>query len=122
MTSMFEITFPATMLVAFDGGTEELLDGKLIGHANGSAKYDLTGPVWGHCTGGFTKAGISTLECENGMKITVDIGPQKPKMSGVNVVSGTALGVAFVSAFGWGNDANEGAVRAAVKSHPASAT
>lgn len=114
MTGMFEITFPAVMLVAFEDGTEELLNGDLIGHANGSAKYDLTGPNWGHCTGGFDTSGISTLSCESGASVSVDIGPQRPKMSGTNVVAGNALGVNFVSAFGWGNNASEQDVRQAI--------
>ena len=114
MTGMFEITLPAVMIVQFEEGTEEVLTGDLIGHANGSAKYDLTGPTWGHCTGGFNKAGISSLTCENGTSVSVDIGPQRAKMSGTNVVAGEALGNEFVSAFGWGNDANEAAVRQAI--------
>ena len=114
MTGMFEITFPAVMIVQFSEGTEEVLTGELIGHANGSAKYDLVGPNWGQCSGGFAKSGVSTLTCESGATVTVDIGPQKPKMSGTNVVAGEALGNEFVSAFGWGNDASEAAVRSAI--------
>lgn len=114
MTGMFEITFPAVMIVQFEEGTEEVLKGDLIGHANGSAKYDLSGPTWGHCTGGFSKPGISSLKCDNGASVSVDIGPQRPKMSGTNVVAGEALGNEFISAFGWGNDANEAAVRQAI--------
>lgn len=117
MTGMFEITFPAVMLVQLDDGTEELLTGDLIGHVTGSAKYDLTGPTWGHCTGGFSKEGESTLACGNGMQFSMDIGKQKPKMSGVNVVSGAALGNTFISGFGWGNDANETTVRQAVSEY-----
>lgn len=119
MTGMFEITFPAVMIVQFAEGTEEVLTGELIGHANGSAKYDLVGPNWGQCSGGFAKSGISTLTCESGASVSVDIGPQKPKMSGTNVVAGEALGNAFISAFGWGNDGNEPAVRQAIAAYSA---
>ena len=85
MTGMMEITFPAVMIVQIEDGTEEILHGDLIGHANGSARYDLSGPNWGQCSGGFTRDGISTLACENGMELSVNIGRQRARMSGTNV-------------------------------------
>lgn len=114
MTGIFEITFPAVLLVRTDDGDEELLRGELIGHANGSARFALDGPTWGHCTGTSTKAGTTTMQCAEGVDFTMETGRQKAKMSGINVSNGTFEGTAFVSAFGWGNDASEAAVRAAL--------
>lgn len=115
MTGMFEITFPAVMLVQVEGQEEELLEGQLIGHVNGSAKFSLTGPNWGLCTGGTSRDGQTEMTCTNGMAIAMDTGKQKPKMSGIRVTRGEAFGSAFVSAFGWGNNAQETDVRAAIE-------
>ena len=114
VTGMFEITFPAVLLINFEDGTEELLRGTLAGNISGSAKFDLEGPTYGRCTGGSTKAGFTTMSCENGVNLSFNVGESKPKMSGVNVVSGTAIGHNYVSAMGWGKLATEDAVRAAI--------
>lgn len=118
MTGMFEITFPAMMLVQLDDGREQILTGSLMGHASGNARYDLTGPVSGRCTGGYDKkSGINMLSCEDGFAYSEYVGPQRPKMSGVNVAEGTYEGAAFIGAFGWGNGANEASVRAALEEY-----
>lgn len=118
MSGMFEITFPAMMLVQRADGVEEILEGSLIGHANGNAKYDVTGPVSGRCTGAYTKnTGINTITCEGGFTYSENVGRQRAKMSGTNIATGIYDGVAYVGAFGWGNDANEAAVRAAVEEY-----
>lgn len=114
MSGVFEVTFPAVLLVQITDVGEELLVGKLMGHANGSAKYDLTGPTWGHCIGGYSRDGVNSLSCENGFAISENVGKQRAKMSGVNVVAGTEQGKAYIAAFGWGNDANDSAVREAI--------
>ena len=114
MTGMFEITFPAVLLVRLENGEEELLNGSLIGHANGSARFNLTGPAWGECQGTASKSGTTSMSCSGGVEITMETGRQKARMSGVNVASGVHTGTGFVSAFGWGNDGNEAAVRAAI--------
>ena len=114
MTGMMEITFPASMIVQFDDGTEEVLNGQLIGHANGSAKFNVVGPNWGTCAGSVTRDGVSTMLCDGGVNITTNVGKQRPKMSGVNVATGVALGTKYKSGFGWGNDGNEASVRAAI--------
>lgn len=111
MTGVFEITFPATLLVRFDHGEEEILTGTLIGHANGSARFELFGPEWGNCQGTTTRTGFTRMSCSGGVQVEMETGHQKPKMSGVNVFAGPE----FVSAFGWGNDASEAAVRAALE-------
>lgn len=118
MSGMFEITFPAMMLVQRSDGVEEILEGSLIGHANGNAKYDVTGPKSGRCIGEYIKkTGISKISCEQGFSYSENIGQQKAKMSGTNIATGTYDGVAFVGAFGWGNDANEASVRAAIEEY-----
>ncbi|WP_147125048.1 hypothetical protein [Shimia ponticola] len=115
MTGAFEITFPAMMLVQFDDGSEELLPGELRGHANGSAEYTVTGPTWGTCEGKVTRAGDIDMTCDGGVAIKMNVGAQRPKMSGVNVASGVALGTPYKSAFGWGKSGTEAAVRAALE-------
>jgi len=117
MVGMFEIKFPAVLLVQIEDGTEELLKGHLLGHINGSAKFDLTGPTWGECTGASTKAGKTSLSCANGISLSMNTGKQKAKMSGLNVVAGQSLGHKFISAFGWGNDADEAKARLALEEH-----
>lgn len=117
MTGMFEITFPAVMLIKSDDGTDEFLVGDLIGHVSGSAKFNFVGPTFGTCTGASSKSGYTTMSCENGYSGSFETGEQKPKMSGVNVVSGSVDGYDFVSAIGWGKLANENAVRSAVSEY-----
>jgi hypothetical protein len=118
MSGMFEITFPAVMLIQIqEHEIEELLTGELIGHASGSAKYNLVGPTFGRCTGGYSKDGTNTLTCENGNSFTQNIGKQKAKMSGVNVLAGVNNGTPFISAFGWGKLATEAAVREAIANY-----
>lgn len=114
MTGMFEITFPAALLVRPQQGSEELLTGTLIGHAKGSARFALTGPTWGDCRGTASKSGTTSMSCSGGIDITMETGRQKARMSGVNIASGTYDGTGFTSAFGWGNDGNEASVRAAL--------
>jgi hypothetical protein len=113
MTGMFEITFPAVLLIQFDE-SEELLTGDLIGRASGSAKFDFTGPTFGHCTGAATKDGDTNMSCANGANITMNAGKPKKKMSGVFVIAGRAMDNDFISAMGWGNLANEATVRQAI--------
>ncbi|PCD75725.1 hypothetical protein [Pseudothioclava arenosa] len=110
--SMFEIEFPAVMIVQVDGLEEEVLKGPLLGHANGTARYTLTGPNWGTCEGAYTKEGLSTMTCANGFDVAIDIGERRSKMSGHYIVSGEEKGHAFRSILGWGKEADEAQLRA----------
>lgn len=110
MTGAFEITFPAVLLVQFADGDEELLTGDLIGHANGNARFTLANAELGQCEGTATRDGDTRMRCSNGVEIAMNTGRQRAKMSGINVFQGSE----FKSAFGWGNEASEGAVRAAL--------
>lgn len=114
MTGMFEVTLPAMLLIEAAGEEQQLLSGELIGHMNGSAKFNLTGPTWGDCEGQSTKSGYTSMTCENGMAYAFEAGQQKAKMSGINVTRGVREGHPFVAVFGWGKEANEAAVRAAI--------
>lgn len=114
MVGMFEIAFPAVMLVSFDDGTEELLSGELIGHASGSSKINVTGPTWGKCTGIGKKSGEFTMTCENGLSMSQNGGKSKPKMSGVEVNRFAEGGKSGFAAMGWGKLANEASVRKAI--------
>lgn len=118
MAGMFEIAFPAMMLVQQADGVEEILEGNLIGHVSGNARYNVNGPVFGQCTGVYTKnTGLSTITCEGGFSYSENVGRQRPKMSGTNIATGTYDGVAYVGAFGWGNNANEASVRQAIEEY-----
>lgn len=120
MSGMFEITFPAVMLVQLDDGSEEFLTGELLGHANGNAKYALKGPKSGNCSGSYTKkTGINTITCDSGFTYQENVGQQRSKMSGVNIAQGIYQGVSWIGALGWGNDATESSTRAAIAAHSA---
>ena len=114
MTGAFEVTMPAMLLIEAAGEEQQLLRGELIGHISGNAKFNLTGPTWGKCEGQSTKSGHTSMTCENGMAYAFEAGHQKAKMSGINVTRGMREGYPFVAAFGWGKEANEAAVRAAI--------
>ena len=114
MTGMFEITFPAVLLVQLEDGSEEFLSGEMRGQASGAAEFDLSGPTYGACSGTMARHGLMTMHCENGVSISMQTEPARPKMSGVRVAHGTAMDFGFVSAFGWGNLATEKAARDAI--------
>lgn len=114
MTGMFEITFPAVLLVQTADGGEELLTGELRGYANGNSNFTLVGPDSGTCEGSSTAAGDMVMSCESGFQMDRNVGRQRARMTGTFVLDGSWQGVAYVGAMGWGNDANEPAVRAAI--------
>ncbi|MDF1621359.1 hypothetical protein [Pseudothioclava nitratireducens] len=113
--SVFEIEFPAVMIVQVERVGEEVLTGTLLGHANGTARYALTGPNWGACEGAYDKTGMSTFSCANGLGFSVNLGEQRAKMSGHHIVSGAHRGRNFVSILGWGNEASEPLLRGYLK-------
>ena len=114
MTGPFELTFPAAMFAVYDGDTEELLVGEMIGKASGKATFTVEGPTWGVCEGqASTRTGDISVTCDNGLTIDQNLGPQRMKMSGLNTFAGQQDGVEFVTFFGWGNFANEADLRAA---------
>ncbi len=116
MTGAAEITFPAMVLIRVQGEEDELLPGKMRGYVNGNAKFELVGPTYGACFGEFIKrTELVTMSCENGAEIRQFVDAGKQRMSGVNVTRVTEEDFGYEVAFGWGNDANEAAVRAALK-------
>ncbi|WP_296423736.1 hypothetical protein [Yoonia sp.] len=114
MTGMFEITFPAALLVQTADGNEEFLTGDLRGYANGNSNFSFTGPTYGKCEGSSTSAGDMVMSCDNGLEWDHSLGRQRAKMTGTFVLDGTSEGIGYVGAMGWGNDANEAAVRLAI--------
>lgn len=111
---MFEIKFPAVMLVQMENGDETFLEGSMFGHMSGSARYLFPDSDWGDCKGNYKKDGTASLVCTNGFDYTINYGKQRPKMSGVNVVKTVVDGQSSISAFGWGKDANLDAVQQAI--------
>ncbi|MGB0497037.1 MAG: hypothetical protein ACPGID_01755 [Rubricella sp.] len=116
MTGMFEITFPAVLLIQVDDGSEEFLEGELRGHISGSSEFDLTGPTYGDCSGFMSREGSMEMTCSGGVTMAAEYGPQRAQMSGVRVQTGSVMGFDYISAFGWGNLATEDAVREAIAS------
>lgn len=114
MTGMFEVTFPAVLLVQTDNGTEEFMTGELRGYANGNSNFTLVGPTYGTCEGSSTAAGDMLMTCENGFNLDRNVGRQRARMTGTYVLNGSWNDTGYVGAMGWGNDANEDAVRAAI--------
>jgi hypothetical protein len=112
MTGMFEITFPAVMVVQFDDGAEEVLTGEFVGHISGSADWQLTGPTWGVCDGTTSKEGDISMICTSGLTSNMKIDPPGSKMSGISISEFESDGTRFVSGFGWGNGAEEDLIRA----------
>lgn len=117
MSGVFEISFPAVLLVQVEGHGEEFLAGEMKGYANGNAKFDLTGPNYGQCVGDYkTSSQLLNLSCDNGVIVQQKVEEPTMKMSGVNVAHSVQDGQAILAVFGWGNDANEAAVRKAIES------
>lgn len=114
MTGMFEITFPAMMLVQPQESPELLYEGTLVGKANGSAKFFMTGSDGSSCEGATTTKGVGQLTCDNGIVYPFPEQTERPKMSGINVSEGEMNGEPGVAAFGWGKLANEGALRSGI--------
>ena len=114
MTGMFEVTFPAVLLVQVEDGSEEFLTGEMRGKAAGTAEFDLAGPTYGACSGTMNRSGLMNMTCANGVSISAQTESSGPQMSGIKVIQGTAMEFGFVSAFGWGNMATETAVRTAI--------
>ena len=114
MTGIFEVTLPAMALIQIEDGSEELLVGEMRGKASGNAEFDMTGPIFGDCSGAANREGKMTMTCTNGYSVVAQGEPARASMSGIVLSAGTAGGFAFKSAFGWGGEANEGAIRAAL--------
>jgi hypothetical protein len=111
MSGVFEVTLPAMALVQSDG-FEEILVGELRGYANGNADYTLKGPFSGTCNGTANRDGEVTMTCDSGLDVRRNIGRQRARMTGTNTLSGIWQGREYVSALGWGKDANEANLRA----------
>lgn len=114
ITGMFEITFPAVLLVQGPDGNEEFLTGDLRGYPNGESRFSLIGPTYGNCEGSSTPAGELVMSCDKVFDLVANIGSHRARMSGTYVLDSTWEGVRYVGAMGWGNDANEAAVRSAI--------
>lgn len=114
MTGMFEITFPAVLLVQTSDGGEEFLTGELRGYANGNSNFTLVGPTYGTCQGSSTSAGDMLMVCENGFQMDRNVGRQRARMTGTFALEGTWEGTDYIGVMGWGRDASEDAVRSAL--------
>jgi len=125
VTGRTEVTFPAVLLItAAEYDVDEFLVGEVVGDRSGSARFSVANPTYGRCEGTSTRAGIVTVACSNGYSTTSDVGRQRVEMSGTYAYFGTVSGLEVdgvvvpdfegSGVMGWGNEANEAAVRAAL--------
>ena len=115
---MFEMPFPAVMLMQYEDGTEDFFEGKMFGHIGGSARYTFPDTPRGDCNGTYSTDGMSSMTCTDGFSFSFMYGKQAAKFSGVNVVRVDVDGVPTASAFGWGAKANRAAALNALASCP----
>ena len=110
----FRMTFPVMMLLQPDDGPEKQFTGKFVGSVDGTSKFNLVGEGGVTCDGAIASDGQGTLNCSNGLDFAFTKAKPGIRMSGINFVTFVGKTRRVDGAFGWGNHANEAALRAAL--------
>lgn len=104
----------AALLIYTEDDAETLLLGDTQRRLNGEVSFAVEGPDWGMCDGLISeRLSVISIDCENGYGFTDQLRSESTATSGVIEFHGNANGQEYVAFFGWGDAANEAALRAA---------